>query len=270
VDWMDILQCPKTGEKLRLDPSAAAVCAGHSDVTYPIVEGIVDFCPERNDRIAAAYDKVVPRYDSYMRSSTIPMKIVCRIAWGFGGDRDPIDSALALLPKRFDGVLLDVPVGTGVFTSELYRRYPSATIIGADISRNMLRQAKARLEEQGVRNVHLLKADVTRLPIADATVDLVLCMNGWHVFADKQCATAEMMRVLRKGGTLIACGYVRGARRLSDWFVRHFGVRHGYFTPPFFTVDELARQFEGFTITRRGSDKSIAWFEAIKEGACVR
>ena len=132
---------------------------------------------------------------------------------------------------------------------------------------NMLRKARTRFQGQGVNNVHLLRADAANLPVRDATVDMVLSMNGWHAFADKQGTAAEMHRVLRKEGTLIACGYVQGARRLSDWFVRHFGVRNGFFTPPFFTVDDMPQQFKGFTITRQGSDKSIAWLEAVKEGA---
>jgi SAM-dependent methyltransferase len=238
-----------------------------ADVTYPVIDGIVDFRPEPGDRIATAYDRVVPRYDSYMLSSTIPMRVVGRIVWGFPSDRDPIDKALALLPEQFDGVLLDVPAGTGVFTASLYRRYPLATIIGVDISMNMLRRAAARFQEQGVNNVHLLKADAAHLPVRDAAVDMVLSMNGWHAFADKRGTVAQMHRVLRKEGMLIACSYVKGARRLSDWFVRHLGVRNGFFTPPFFTLDDMARQFKGFTIARQGSDRSIAWFEALKQGA---
>jgi SAM-dependent methyltransferase len=238
-----------------------------SERTYPVVDGIVDFCPESQDRIATAYDKAAPRHDSYMMSSTIPMRIVGRIVWGFASDRDPVGKALALLPDRFDGVLLDVPVGTGIFTASVYSRYPSATIIGVDCSMNMLQKARARFQEQGVSNVHLIKADAAHLPIGDAVVDMVLSMNGWHAFADKQGTAAEIHRVLRKEGTLIACGYIRGARWLSDWFVRRFGVRNGFFTPPFSTFDDLAEQFKGFTIGRKGNDKSIAWFEAHKEGA---
>jgi ubiquinone/menaquinone biosynthesis C-methylase UbiE/uncharacterized protein YbaR (Trm112 family) len=267
VEWTDILRCPKAGNRLRLDEAASILCAEDSDATYPIVDGIADFCPESSDRIAAAYDKAAPRYDSYMMSSTVPMKIVGRIVWGFASDRDPIDNALALLPDRFDGVLLDVPVGTGVFTASVYRRYPGATILGVDCSMDMLRKARARFQEQGVNNIHLIKADAAHLPVADAVVDMVLSMNGWHVFADKQRTTEEMRRVLRKDGTLIACGYVKGARRLSDWFVAHFGVRNGFFTPPFFAVNDMPQQFKGFTTARQGSDKSIAWFEALKEGA---
>jgi hypothetical protein len=76
-----------------------------------------------------------------------------------------------------------------------------------------------------------------------------------------------MRRVLRREGTVIACGYFQGARWLSDWFVRRCGVRNGFFTPPFWAAEDLVRQFQDFTITRQGSDKSIAWFEAVKARA---
>jgi SAM-dependent methyltransferase len=200
-----------------------------------------------------------------MVSATLVTKMIGLLVWGRADDGDPMAQVLSLLPDSFHGVLLDVPVGTGVFTASLYRRHPDATIVGVDCSWNMLRRAQACFQEHDVRNVHLLKADVAALPIRDAGADIVLSRNGWHAFADKPAAIAEMKRVLAPGGKLIACGYVQGARRRSDGFVRHFGVRHGYFTPPFFTRDDLARHFEGFTMARQGSDESIAWFEAAKQ-----
>ncbi len=265
MEWTDLLRCPNTGSGLQFDETASVMRVVGSERTYPVIDGIVDFCPESNDRIATAYDKTAPRYDAYMMSSTVPMKIVGRIVWGFASDRDPVSNALALLPDRFDGVLLDVPVGTGIFTASVYRRYPSAAIIGIDCSMNMLQKARARFQQQGVNNVHLIKADAAHLPVRDEAMDMVLSMNGWHAFGDKSGTAAETRRVLRHHGTLVACGYVQGARRLSDWFVRRFGVRNGFFTPPFFAFGHLAEQFKGFTIDREGSDKSIAWFEAHRE-----
>jgi ubiquinone/menaquinone biosynthesis C-methylase UbiE len=237
-----------------------------SDGTYPVIDGIIDFCPGSHDKVSASYDKVASRYDPYITASSLVMKVFSRIVWGCADDRDLMAEVLSNLPDSFDGVLLDVPAGTGVFTADLYSRWPKATIVGVDCSMGMLRKAQARFQEHGLSNVHLLKADAANLPVRDAAVDIVLSMNGWHAFADKQGTTAQIQRVLRRDGTLIACGYVKGARRRSDWFVRHFGVRNGFFTPPFFTADELAAQFDGFTFTRQGSDKSIAWFEAVNEG----
>ena len=266
MELTDLLRCPKTGQPLHFDEAASILRGEDSHVAYSVFDGIADFCPQVQDRVWASYDKVAARYDPGITAATLRARVLGRIIWGRASDRDQMKEVLSLLPDRFDGVLLDVPVGTGVFTASLYRRYPQATILGIDCSMNMLRRAHARLQEQGVPNVHLLKADAARLPVRDAAVDLVLSMNGWHAFADKQRTTAEMQRVLRPGGTLIACGYVRGARWLSDWFVRHFGVRNGFFTPPFWTAEDLALQFQNSTIARRGSEGSVAWFEAAKQG----
>ena len=117
-----------------------------------------------------------------------------------------------------------------------------------------------------MNNVRLFRADVANLPVRDGAVDMVVSMNGLHVFADKQRAVAEMRRVVREQGTLVACGYVRGVRRLSDWFVKHIGVRRGFFNAPFIHIDDIASQFDGFTIGRQGNIESIAWFEAVKKG----
>lgn len=267
MELTDLLRCPKTGQPLHFGEDASVLRGEAPDVTYPIIDGIVDLCPDTHDRISASYDRIASHYDAHITASSIRTKALGWIIWGRATDLDPMEEVLSLLPGRFDGVLLDVPVGTGIFTAPLYRRYPDATIIGVDCSMTMLRTAKVHFREQGVNNVHLLKADAARLPLRDAAADLVLSMNGWHAFADKQATTAQMRRVLRKDGMLVACGYVQGERRLSDWFVRRFGVRNGFFTPPFLTAGDLARQFEGFTMTRQDSDKSIAWFEAVREGA---
>ena len=130
---------------------------------------------------------------------------------------------------------------------------------------NMLYKAREHFLDAGLKNICLLRAEVAHLPLKDAVADLVLSMNGWHAFADKQRAIAEIRRVLRKHRTLIACGYVKGARKISDWFVKHFGVRNDYFVPPFFEPRDLASRFGGFKIIRRGHIKSIAYFEAISE-----
>lgn len=82
-----------------------------------------------------------------------------------------------------------------------------------------------------------------------------------------QRAIAQIRRVLCTDGKLIACGYVKGDSRRSDFFVEHFGVRRGYFSRPFFKVGNLAAQFEGFAIDRQGGSRSVACFEATRTHA---
>ena len=261
----DILICPKTGNNLRFADSDSVVQVDGSDITYPVIDGIVDFPGERQDRVSASYDSAAHRYDAYMTSSTLFMKVCNTLIWGISDDRKYIDMFLSYLPSQFDGVLLDVPVGTGIFTAPVYAGFPDATIMAVDSSMGMLRKAGERFQQQGLKNFRLIRADVANLPVRDTAVDVVLSMNGWHAFADKGRAKAEFSRVLRKEGMLIACGYVEGAGRRADWFVKHYGVRNGFFTPPFFCVGDIARQFANFSITRQGNVKSVAYFQAVKK-----
>ncbi len=229
-------------------------------------------CIQANPNVVGIEPSRSPHFDFWLRISTLESGHPVRIPIPL---YDRAKETLTHFPKLCSGVTLNRRDGEWYATFVEERKGPKAkssasklaTIVGVDISMNMLRKARTRFQEQGVNNVHLVKADAAHLPVDDATVNLVLSMNGWHAFADKQGTAAEMQRVLRHHGTLIACGYIKGARRLSDWFVRRFGVHNGFFTPPFFALDDMVRQFEGFTITRQGSDRSIAWFEALKEGA---
>ena len=262
----DILRCPKTGNNLRFDESDSVVYVEHSDVTYPIIDGIIDFCPQSQDTISASYDASASYYDRYMTSVNLFTKIYSEIVWKIPNDFEVIDKVLSYIPPRFDGVLLDVPVGTGIFTSSLYAGFPDATIIAADYSMGMLQKARKLFQQNGLNNVHLIRADVANLPVRDSAVDLLLSMNGLHVFPDKQKAVSEMERVIRRQGTLAACFYAIGARKLSDWFVRHFLARLNFFNPPFFHVDDIASQFPGFTIGRQGNVESGVYFEAISKG----
>jgi ubiquinone/menaquinone biosynthesis C-methylase UbiE len=261
----DILRCPETGKKLRFNDGDAIVHVEGSDLEYPVVNGIVDFCGRTEDKVSTAYDKVAHRYDALLSRPNVPRRICNALVWGIGDDRTYVETVLSYLPDQFDGILLDVPVGTGAFTSSLYSGYPDATIIGIDSSMNMLRKARERFLETGLKNICLLRADAANLPLKNAAVDLVLSMNGWHAFTNKHRSIDEIRRVLHKQGTLVACGYVKGARKLSDWFVKHFGARKGFINPPFFELNDIALQFKGFTIIRQADIKSIAYFEAVKK-----
>jgi SAM-dependent methyltransferase len=267
VGLTDILRCPRTGYGLRFGDGVAVVRVHGSDVTYPIVDGIVDFCPEVKDKISSAYDGSSSLYDAYMASGTSPgmfRKMFDRLVWGFSGDGGVTDEVLSHLPEEFDGVLLDVPVGTGLFTCSRYARFPDATIVAVDYSMGMLQQARKRFLEHGVNNVHLFRADVANLPVADGAIDIVLSMAGLHAFRDKQGAITEIRRVVREQGTLLADFCVRGVRRRADWIIRHILARRGYFSPPLLHIDEIASELGGFTIRQQGNFECCAWLEAVK------
>lgn len=198
----------------------------------------------RKEQIKGAYKELggsASFYDGMMTYSTLPGKAVCRLVWNMNGEKnlEYLTRALSGVPEDFSGKLLEVPVGTGVLTMPLYRELPNAEITCLDYSEEMMRKAQLHAETAGIQNVTFLQGDVGALPFADESFDIVLSLNGFHAFPDKEAAYRETFRVLKKDGTFCGCFYIRGGCKRTDWFIEHLYVPKGFFTPPFETEDSL-------------------------------
>ena len=75
------------------------------------------------------------------------------------------------------------------------------------------------------------QGDVGALSFGNSSFDIVLSLNGFHAFPDKEAAWREIFRVLRPGGVFCGCFYVRGQNRRTDWLIRRLYVPKGWFTP---------------------------------------
>lgn len=95
-------------------------------------------------------------------------------------------------------VLLDLGAGTGRMTAELKKRHRRALVIALDLAPGMLREA--RRHQQLFRRFERVCADAMQLPIADASVDVVVSnlMLQWCDPPDQ--AFAEVRRVLKPEG----------------------------------------------------------------------
>ncbi len=186
-------------------------------------------------------------YDGMMTYSTLPGRAICRAVWNMDAEKNLryIEQALSGVPEDFSGKLLEVPVGTGVLTMPVYRELPDADITCLDYSADMMGAAKQKAESAGIRNITFLQGDVGALPFGDESFDIVLSLNGFHAFPDKEAAYRETYRVLKKGGTFCGCFYIRGGCKRTDWFVNKLYVPRGFFTPPFETEDSLRRRLQG-------------------------
>ena len=98
--------------------------------------------------------------------------------------------------------VLELACGTGVVTRRLAAALPASTrIVATDLNQAMLDHA---MSTGTSRAVAWRQADAQALPFDDASFDVVACQFGAMFFPDKQRAFAEMRRVLRPGGTLVA------------------------------------------------------------------
>lgn len=186
-------------------------------------------------------------YDGMITCSTIPGRIVCKVVWNMGREENTryLESAMARIPENFSGRVLEVPVGTGVLTMPVYKIIPNAEVTCLDYSADMMAVAQHRSEWMALSNVRFRQGDVGALPFADSSFDLVLSLNGFHAFPDKEAAYRETFRVLKPGGIFCGCFYIRGENKRTDWFIEKLYTPKGFFTPPYETLESLKARLEG-------------------------
>lgn len=196
------------------------------------------------DKIKSSYRFSKNFYDDALTQNKWWSRLYFKLLWGGVDDNEIARKVLSWIPDDFDGKLLDVPVGTGVFTAEKYKRMKKADITCLDYSQDMLDRARFRFCEAKITDIKILQGDVGAMIFKDESFDYILCMNGLHVFPDKDKAYAEILRTLKPGGEFLACFYVAGERNISDWLVNSVLSRMGWFTPPFDTVDDVRHRLE--------------------------
>lgn len=186
------------------------------------------------DREAARYDEL--RYHSADGRLFSEMELSLLTSW------------LRLTPESR---VLDIPAGTGRLTVPLAKT--GATVVGADISANMLRVAKSKRERPSDR-AYFAQGSGTELPFRDDTFDAVISFKFFHLIPNerKPSFLREMVRVLKPGKPLIVefnspfYGGILAAFRYYFQKKHPGGMRMKCIFP-----DQIPELFSGLEVTRR-------------------
>jgi SAM-dependent methyltransferase len=104
-------------------------------------------------------------------------------------------------------VVLDVGFGGGVGLELAAHRLTTGRVVGIDISEEMARRAARRFAERvSVGRAHVIRADVSALPLAADSFDRAYSVNGVFFWPDPDAALGEIHRVLRPGGLAVIAG----------------------------------------------------------------
>jgi ubiquinone/menaquinone biosynthesis C-methylase UbiE len=159
-------------------------------------------------------------------------------------------SALAAIAHFMAGrdqrqaTLLDVACGTGRFLRQVRLTYPAMPLKGLDLSRPYLDEARRHLH--GLRAVELVEAAAEKMPLGDASVDIVTSIFLFHELPPevRRAATAEIARVLKPGGLLVFLDSLQmGDRPGWDGLIEAFPER---FHEPYYrhyAIDDLEGMF---------------------------
>ena len=102
-----------------------------------------------------------------------------------------------------DGDVLEIGAGSGAMAAEMLSMFDDITLCATDFDEAMVAVERERLAPFGDR-VECRQADTTALPFDDDSFDTVVTWLMLHHTVEWEKALAEMARVLRPGGQLIA------------------------------------------------------------------
>ena len=129
------------------------------------------------------WDRNAGRYDRFMRK-----------------DRAAYDEIYELIrPIVRHKTVLELATGTGLIAKHIVNA--AAHIEATDASAEMIAEAK---RDNRSAKLHFSVQDMFRLPYADKSFDVVIVSNTLHIVPQPEKALAEIRRVLKDDGVLIA------------------------------------------------------------------
>lgn len=140
------------------------------------------------------WDKNADRYDRFMRK-----------------DRAAYEKMYALIqPVVKAKTVLELATGTGLIAKHIVNAV--AHIEATDASPEMI--AEAKRDNQSAK-LHFFVQDMFCLPYADKSFDVVIVSNALHIVPQPEKALAEIHRVLKEDGVLIAPTFTHAGNSFS-------------------------------------------------------
>lgn len=160
-----------------------------------------------------------------------------------GALADPATEVDLLFLRASDAVL-DAGCGAGAHAIALADAVPLGRVVGVDEVDYRLERAKRRVARLAVDNVSFELADLTALPFADASFDVVWSRDALQNHPKRAQALAELVRVTRPGGRVVL-------HALDAW-----GLEHQWPLPDEETM-LMWRRWRSFSEQRHGTDPML-------------
>lgn len=143
----------------------------------------------KKEQVIDMFDSIASKYDFLNHFLSLNIDSIWR------------KKAVKALKQRNPKTILDIATGTADFAILSAKKLPVDTIVGVDISENMLKCGEKKIAKYNLANTITLQvADAENLPFSDSSFDAITVGFGVRNFEHLQKGLQEMHRVLNDNG----------------------------------------------------------------------
>ncbi len=146
----------------------------------------------KKGQVTQMFDKIAPYYDYLNRLLSVGVDVIWR--------KKAINTLKAHQPQ----FILDIATGTADLAIEAAKTLKPKSIIGMDISVEMLKIGESKVANKGLDNIIKLESgDSENLQYQDNSFDAITAAFGVRNFENLEAGLKEMYRVMKKDGRLV-------------------------------------------------------------------
>ncbi|MBO5831123.1 MAG: bifunctional demethylmenaquinone methyltransferase/2-methoxy-6-polyprenyl-1,4-benzoquinol methylase UbiE [Alistipes sp.] len=169
----------------------------------------------KKEQVEQMFDNIAPTYDKLNH------------VLSFNIDRMWRRRVMRIVRRSRAQKIMDIATGTGDLAIAMAKRVDRTQILGVDLSEEMLRVARTKIEKIGLEErITLQKGDAENLDmVADESVDAVTVAFGVRNFENLEGGLSELHRVLKRGGKLVVLEFSIPRNRLVRWVYAQYSHR---------------------------------------------
>lgn len=168
----------------------------------------------KRDRVKQMFGDIAPTYDrlNHVLSFNIDRlwrRRVVRIVRRTGAKR-----------------ILDLATGTGDLAIAMTRRIRGCTVCGADLSPEMLEEARRKIVRRGLdERITLMECDAEHIELQAGSVDAATIAFGIRNFEHPERGLSELFRTIKSGGHLVILEFSNPRNGFVGWLYRFYSHR---------------------------------------------